>query len=154
MYRSDEALMLAGGWGSQMSRQSVHEGGKVVSPTHRPPLPPVFLALISIGGRVEPSAIVRPEGLCKWKVPTTYGNAAQCLKQLSHRVPRDSWGTNETWDSFFTQHLSLSSHYSFTTWNIYSNCKRDRKKQKWQPKILLKTMKKSSLPQQPRSRTK
>jgi hypothetical protein len=26
--------------GSQISRQSVHEGGKVVSPTHRPPLPP------------------------------------------------------------------------------------------------------------------
>jgi len=26
--------------GSQISRQSAHEGGKVVSPTHRPPLPP------------------------------------------------------------------------------------------------------------------
>ena len=25
--------------GSQISRQSAHEGGKVVSPTHRPPLP-------------------------------------------------------------------------------------------------------------------
>jgi hypothetical protein len=24
----------------QISRHSVHEGGKVVSPTHRPPLPP------------------------------------------------------------------------------------------------------------------
>jgi hypothetical protein len=28
------------GRGSQISRQSAHEGGKVVSPTHRPPLPP------------------------------------------------------------------------------------------------------------------
>ena len=27
-------------WGSQISRQSAHEGGKVVSPTHRQPLPP------------------------------------------------------------------------------------------------------------------
>jgi hypothetical protein len=26
--------------GSQILRQSAHEGGKVVSPTHRPPLPP------------------------------------------------------------------------------------------------------------------
>jgi hypothetical protein len=25
----------------QMSRKSTHEGGKVVSPTHRPPLPPI-----------------------------------------------------------------------------------------------------------------
>ena len=29
-----------GGCGSQTSRQSAHEGGKVVSLTHRPPLPP------------------------------------------------------------------------------------------------------------------
>jgi hypothetical protein len=27
-------------WGSQISRQSSHESGKVISPTHRPPLPP------------------------------------------------------------------------------------------------------------------
>ena len=26
--------------GSQISQQSAHEGGKFVSPTHRPPLPP------------------------------------------------------------------------------------------------------------------
>ena len=51
-YRPRQALRVPGGSGSQISRQLAHEGGKVVSPTHRPPFTTqeIFLVLISDRG--------------------------------------------------------------------------------------------------------
>ena len=95
-YRPGEALRVPVGWGSQISRQSAHEGGKVVSPTHRPPLPRRKYTWYSfLLDWVDPRATVWPEGLCQWKIPkiptgiepATYRIEARCLNRLSHRVP-------------------------------------------------------------------
>ena len=55
LYRPGQALTVPGVWDSQISRKSTHEGSKVVSPTHRPPLPPqeIFLVLISVRDWVD-----------------------------------------------------------------------------------------------------
>ena len=92
-------MRVQGVWGSQISRLSAHKGGKIVSPTHRPPLPPqeIFLVLISIRVWVKHRNTVRPEGLCQWKIPVkpsgiepaTFRHVAQCLNQDLHRLP--SW---------------------------------------------------------------
>ena len=85
----------------KISKQSAHDGGKVVSPMHWLPLPRKRfpLVLISVRGWADPRAIVRPEGLCQWKIPMTPSgteHAAFCLvghslNQLHHHTCPSGW---------------------------------------------------------------
>jgi hypothetical protein len=93
LYRPGQALRVPGGWGFQISRQSAHEGDKVVSPMHWPPIPPrkyswyLFLLEAEL-------TIVWPEGWSQWKIPmtpsgiepATFRLVLQCLNQLSHHI--------------------------------------------------------------------
>ena len=90
-----QPLRFPGGWGSEISRQSAHEVGKVVSPTHCPlPTKKVSLVHISVRDWVDPRVILRPEG-CQWKIPTptgiepaTFRLVMQCLNLPRHCVPQ------------------------------------------------------------------
>ena len=70
-YKKGKAVPLQACSGPEVSTKlrfpdfmtTAQDGGKIVSLTHRPPLPPqeIFLVLISVRGWVEPRAIVRAE---------------------------------------------------------------------------------------------
>jgi hypothetical protein len=62
---------------------TAQDGGKVVSPTHRPHLPQeILLVLISVRGWVDPRAIVPSEGLCQWKSPWNHLGSNQRTSHL------------------------------------------------------------------------
>jgi hypothetical protein len=69
-YRPWQVLMVPGGLGSQILKQSAHEGGKDVNPrTGSLYSREIFLLLISFRGWVDPSTIVRSKGIYQWKIP-------------------------------------------------------------------------------------
>jgi hypothetical protein len=95
-YKPWQALRFPEVWGSQILRQSAHEGGKVVSPKHRPPLSPG-----NIPGTHFCKRLSRPQGhsaagriMSMKNSNYTIGNRSRDLpvcsavpQQLRHRVP-------------------------------------------------------------------
>jgi len=63
LYRPGKAVKFPGVWGFQIPKQSVHEGGNFVSPTHRRPLPlrkcSWYSFLLELGGPQGHSAAGR-----------------------------------------------------------------------------------------------
>ena len=81
-YWSGQALRIPGVWGSQISRQPAHEGDKVVSPTHRPPLPPG-----NIRGTHFSYRLSRPQGRSVAGRITSIKNSNDAMRNRTRDLP-------------------------------------------------------------------
>ena len=84
-YRPGQFLRVPGGSPSQISRQSTHEGSKVVSPRHRPPLAPrKYFWYSLLLGSSEPQGLISAGRIISMKNSSgTIGNQTRDLLACS-----------------------------------------------------------------------
>jgi hypothetical protein len=124
LYGAAQACRVPGGRGSQISRQTAREGDKVVSPTHRPPLPPRkysgYSFLSEAESTLRPSAVGRIKPMKNSSDPATFWLVAQCLTQLRHCVPqnksRKCWKFH-SWNGSKSNVLPCSKKFSVLLWD-------------------------------------
>ena len=104
--------------------KTAQDGGKVVSLTHRPPLPQeILLVLISVRSWVDPRSIVRSEG-CQWKIPMTSSGIEPAtfrfvtiVNHSATAVPILQWSTHVKYKHPRMQYSCTVT--SFLKWNTH-----------------------------------